>query len=348
MAPSMALMTCIDSQKTGGQLLGENFQFNLVWDTNIIYQTKTVIYSFLCVFVRIAPGESLFDKTPPGTIQEFRRPFCQCQRDHGVSQHASRETTDPHSDCVAFDNVDYTSVFPSLDTTVEYIRSPEEDENILNMSAFGVHPQPLWLHSQSNQNDNRDLELAGEFREDFLLSVDKPKQRDSLDIRPIFGLTQVDLESFAYFFPEDHQVEPRPLPQPQWPTPSGTTSSKALELCHMALANCTVGTVCKELLGRNLDEAVALCMIDLQLKDDLSWDDALQPYLENECERRLFENRTYRSTDLINSLSAPVEVIMALRCPNFCNGNGECTEWGCKCYPNYSNHDCSLAISKYL
>ncbi|RVE75075.1 hypothetical protein OJAV_G00013190 [Oryzias javanicus] len=246
---------------------------------------------------RIAPGESLFDKTPPGTIQEFRRPFCQCRRDQGASEHPSRETTNPLSACATFDNVDYSSVFPSLDTTVEYIKSPEEDENILTMSAFGVQPEHLWLKGQNNQKDNRDLELAGELREDFLLSVDRPKRLDSLDFRPAFGaqsLTQVDLESFAYFFPEDHQVEPRPLVQPQWPTPSGTTSSKALELCQTALANSTVGSVCRELLGRRLDEAVALCMMDLQLKDDPSWEDALLPYLENECERRLFENRTYR------------------------------------------------------
>ncbi|XP_036070331.1 von Willebrand factor D and EGF domain-containing protein [Oryzias melastigma] len=298
---------------------------------------------------RIAPGESLFDKTPPGAIQEFRRPFCQCRRDHGVSQHASRETTNPRSACAAFDNVDYTSVFPSLDTTVEYIKSPEKDENILTMSAFGLRPEHLWLHGQNNQDDNRDLELAGELREDLLLSVDRPKRLDSLDFRPVFeaqSLTQVDLESFAYFFPEDHQVEPRPLVQSRWPTPSGMTSSKALELCQTALANSTVGSVCKELLGRHLDEAVTLCMMDLQLKDDLSWEGALQPYLENECERRLFENRTYRSMDLMNSLGAPAEVMMALRCPDFCNGNGECTEWGCKCYPSYSHHDCSLAINQ--
>ena len=68
------------------------------------------------------------------------------------------------------------------------------------------------------------------------------------------------------------------------------------------------------------------------------------PYLENECERRLLDNRTVRAVELGE---APGEVVTALRCPNLCNGNGRCTEWACQCYPSYSFYDCSLAISEY-
>ncbi|XP_036946841.1 von Willebrand factor D and EGF domain-containing protein isoform X2 [Acanthopagrus latus] len=302
---------------------------------------------------RIAPGESLFDKTPPGTAEEFRRPFCQCQKGYSTSHHSGRGLRDSynpsaHSDCIAYNNVDYTSVFPFMDTTVEYIKSPETEESILDMSDFNSHPlerRHLQLHSENNKNS----ELDGEFQEDLLLSVDRTKRQTLFEFQPVFAaqsLSQADLESLAYFFPEDHLAEARPEVQPQWPTPSGLTSAKALEVCQIALANSTVGAVCRGLLGRRLDEAVDLCILDLQLKDDLGWEEALLPYLENECERRLLENRTQRALEVGGQQGASREVVTALRCPNFCNGNGECTEWGCQCYPSYSFYDCSLAISQ--
>ncbi|XP_037617334.1 von Willebrand factor D and EGF domain-containing protein isoform X1 [Sebastes umbrosus] len=302
---------------------------------------------------RIAPGESLFDRTPPGTTQEFRRPFCQCQKGYSTSHDAGtgmRNLYNPsaHSDCIAYDNVDYTSVFPSMDTTVEYIKSPEREESILDLSVFNGHPLERRHLRFHNQNSDGDVELDDEFKEDLLLSIGRTRRQASFEFQPVFAaqsLSQADLENLAYFFPEDHLAEARPEVQPQWPTPSGLTSAKALEVCQIALANSTVGVVCRGLLGRRLDEAVDLCILDLQLKDDLGWEEALLPYLENECERRLLENRTQRTLE-VGPPETSREVVTALRCPNFCNGNGECTEWGCQCYPSYSFYDCSLAISQ--
>ncbi|XP_054480085.1 von Willebrand factor D and EGF domain-containing protein [Anoplopoma fimbria] len=304
---------------------------------------------------RIAPGESLFDRTPPGTIQEVRRPFCQCQKRYSAAHHAVRGMRNlynpsAHSDCIAHDNVDYTSVFPSMDTTVEYMESPEREESILDLSDFNAHPlERRHLRFHAEHNPNGDLELDGEFRENLLLSTERSRRQASFEFQPVFAaqsLSQADLENFAYFFPEDHLAEARPEVQPEWPTPSGLTSAKALEVCQIALANSTIGAVCRGLLGRRLDEAVDLCILDLQLKDDLGWEEALLPYLENECERRLLENRTQRALEVAAPPGTSREVVTALRCPNFCNGNGECTEWGCQCFPSYSFYDCSLAISQ--
>uniref|UniRef100_A0A8D3AQ72 Si:ch211-246m6.5 n=1 Tax=Scophthalmus maximus TaxID=52904 RepID=A0A8D3AQ72_SCOMX len=301
---------------------------------------------------RIAPGESLFDKTPPGTTQEFRRPFCQCHKGYSTSHHAGRGMRNlynpsAHADCVAHDNVDYTSVFPSMDTTVEYIRSPGREESILDMSDFNSHPlERRHLRFQRENEQDSGLELDGEFREDYLLSTVRQRRQASFEFQSAQSLSQAELENLAYFFPDDHLAAARPEVQPQWPTPSGLSSAKALEVCQMALANSTVGTVCRGLLGRRLDEAVDLCILDLQLKDDLGWEEALLPYLENECERRLLENRTQRALEVSGPPGVSGEVVTALRCPNFCNGNGECTEWGCQCYPSHSFYDCSLAISQ--
>ncbi|XP_034465210.1 von Willebrand factor D and EGF domain-containing protein isoform X3 [Hippoglossus hippoglossus] len=303
---------------------------------------------------RIAPGESLFDKTPPGTTQEVRRPFCQCQNEYSTSHHAGRGmrnlySPSAHADCIVYDNVDYTSVFPSMDTTVEYIKSPGREESILDMTDFNSHPLERRHLQFPSENGDSAAELDSAFREDHLLSVNRERRQASFEFQPVFAaqsLSQADLENLAYFFPEDHLAEARPQIQPQWPTPSGLTSAKALEVCQMALSNSTVGTVCRGLLGRRLDEAVDLCILDLQLKDDLDWEEALLPHLENECERKLLENRTQRALEVAGPPGASGEVVTALRCPNFCNGNGECTEWGCQCYPSHSFYDCSLAISQ--
>lgn len=302
----------------------------------------------LCV-CRVAPGNSLFDKTPPTLPLEVRRPFCRCQVGYGISPHASpgmrnSHSSSAHSDCVAFDNVDRTSVFPSMDTTVEYIKSPKPDESILDTSAFQSHPLER-RHLRSIKDVSP--EPGGELQKDFLLSIQRPKRDVSFEFQPVFAThNEVDLKNLAYFFPEDHLTEARPEVQPRWPTPSGLSSAKALEVCQQALANSTVGIACRRLLGRRLHEVVDLCMLDLQLKDDLGWDEALLPYLENECERRLLENRTHDDLEVLVSAGASTEVVTALRCPDFCNGNGECKEWGCQCFPGYSFYDCSLAISK--
>ncbi|KAA8579664.1 hypothetical protein FQN60_006757 [Etheostoma spectabile] len=280
-------------------------------------------------------------RTPPGTMQEVQRPFCACQKEYSASHHAGRAMRNlynpsAHSDCTSHNNVDYTSVFPSMDTTVEYIKSPEREESILDTSAFNSQSleRKHWFHTETYPNSHGDLEPDSGFWEDLLIS--RPPRQALFDFQPVFAarsLSAADLENFAYFFPEDHSAEARPAEGPRWPTPSGLTSAKALEVCQIALANSTVGAVCRGLLGRRLDEAVDLCMLDLQLKDDLGWEEALLPYLENECEKRLLENRTWRASEVAGPPGTSKEVVMALRCPNFCNGNGECTEWGCQCQP---------------
>uniref|UniRef100_H3DIG5 EGF-like domain-containing protein n=1 Tax=Tetraodon nigroviridis TaxID=99883 RepID=H3DIG5_TETNG len=156
---------------------------------------------------------------------------------------------------------------------------------------------------------------------------------------PVLGHAQLD--EFAY-----RSVEARQEAQPRWPTPSGLSRSKALVLCQLALANSTVGAACGGLLGRRLDEAVDLCVLDLQLKDDLGWTEALLPYLENECERRLLENGTRRSLEGPDPAGAAAEVAAALRCPGRCHGHGECTPAGCRCSSSHSSYDCSRALAQ--
>ncbi|KAJ8253145.1 hypothetical protein GJAV_G00209620 [Gymnothorax javanicus] len=297
---------------------------------------------------RIAPGDSLFDMTPPAVESKVKGKFCRCQKRYSLSLHAMGGSEGSLSGCLSHDRVDYTTLFPFVDVTSEYIAAPE-DLSLGRAPAFEFSQQGS--HSQVRMPRKRTLapwlQQTNVVPGRKLDGMDRRVKRQSVhEFQPLFSfqaLTQTDLESLTYFFPEDHLRGNGPGSRPVWPTPSGLTSVKALELCQQALVNSTVGTVCGDLLGRRLDEAVDLCMLDLQLKDDLAWEEALLPFLENECERRLLENRTLRSLQLEGS---PGELLTALRCPNFCNGNGLCTEWGCQCYPGYSFYDCSLTNSQ--
>uniref|UniRef100_A0A672N6L2 Si:ch211-246m6.5 n=1 Tax=Sinocyclocheilus grahami TaxID=75366 RepID=A0A672N6L2_SINGR len=321
----------------------------------------------LFLHVRITPGESLFDSTPPAVDEEIKWNFCACQKAYSLSLHSAHASEGqlnppPISRCLSHDDTDYTSLFPFKDATAEHTLKPvstrniQKRETLAEVSELGVKPK-----SQVSQGLAENSPSVEELELDLLFKVDAPRlneskvplpssggrpKRQTLDFLPVYtvqALSQTDLESFAYFFPDDHRSSSRPAAHPSWPTPSRLTSAKALEVCQLALANSTVGTVCKSLLGRRLEEAVDLCILDLQLKDDLAWEDALVPFLENECERKWLENRTQRSQEA----SRPLEdIATALRCPNFCNLNGQCVEWGCQCYPGYSFYDCSLTISQ--
>ncbi|NXS59227.1 VWDE protein, partial [Brachypteracias leptosomus] len=158
--------------------------------------------------------------------------------------------------------------------------------------------------------------------------------------------SQRDSESFAYFFPEDYFEGIRTKLPLAWPTPNGLTAVKAQEICHQILANSTIGLVCKGLLGKQMDETIEICLLDLQLKDDMTWVKALIALLENECERRVLGNRVLHVGN--HPFATQEEILTVLRCPAFCNGNGQCTELGCQCFEDHSSYDCSIAKKQGL
>ncbi|XP_078539548.1 von Willebrand factor D and EGF domain-containing protein-like [Lissotriton helveticus] len=317
---------------------------------------------------RIIPGNSFFDKTPAPVEEETRRHYCTCPKYtdsiHSTkNKHLVNNSSQLSLSCLSNDDVDYTSIIPYVDVTSEYpyftkVQTLKSDEaktqsnpsyhKILSESynnyRLSKHKQFLQHNSKSSGKHvgSENTDNSGGDR-----SLYKANVKEDAETIPFLAsqtLNHSDLDRFAYLFPDDHFAVKWPVIEPSWPTSNGLTSAKALEACKQALLNSTIGFVCKDLLGRRLDEAINMCLVDLHLKDDLMWVDAMVPFLENECESKVLENRITPHHSMGGDNYE--EIITALRCPNFCNGNGQCLESGCRCFQGHLSYDCS-AIDAY-
>lgn len=259
------------------------------------------------------------------------------------------------------DHVDHSSAIPYLDVTSEFVTHTEstlrKDEKpptkTLGQRYFSksvrkrrspkIPLMPLPHNVSMDSNSSIDsTKPTGDLR--------KAKRQDKYyeysSSHPLQGPDQRDSKSFAYFFPEDYFEGDRMKFPLSWPTANGLTATKAREICHQILANSTIGLVCKGLLAKFLDEAIDICLLDLQLKDDVAWVRALIALLENECERRVLEKRKGEFPVGNQPSAAWGEILTALRCPELCNGHGLCTELGCQCLEGHSSYDCSVTKSK--
>ncbi|XP_076866135.1 von Willebrand factor D and EGF domain-containing protein isoform X2 [Brachyhypopomus gauderio] len=303
---------------------------------------------------RVAPGESLFDHTPLAEAGASKPFFCACEGGDGSALRSGLGSTPdsqkdpgaafeprPGPRCLSHSHVDHTSLFPSRDATSEHKAHAH-----LATTLLGEELQAEELF-ELTATPSRQIAPAPPAPPAPAL---RPRRQSPLALQPeqtLWNLTNINLERLSYFFPDDHLSPRRTGVHASWPTPSGLTSARALELCRGALLGSAVGTACTHLLGRRLEEAVGLCVLDLQLKDDLSWEDALLPFLENECERRWLELRPQLRPQRPSTATTP-DVPTVLRCPNMCSGHGQCEDRGCRCHPGYGRHDCSITVSQHV
>ncbi|MEQ2191390.1 hypothetical protein XENOCAPTIV_027771, partial [Xenoophorus captivus] len=244
--------------------------------------------------------------------------YCSCQADHLKSSPVSGSPQiSSDSTCTNHRPVHFRSFIPTLDVTAEYIRSVELQK--------GNERQQLTLGRLHRRFQSTDMQGTSTG------ATSSSAQHQSLRLS--------DLKSFSYFFPEDHESSVEPGPPLEWPTPSGLTQQQARAQCEQTVENSSIAVGCRLLLEDSIiGRAVAMCVADLQLKDELSWLNATLPLLENECERKLVQEqrRQGEHRDAVN----------ILRCPNLCNWNGQCSDWGCVCFPGFSSYDCSQQMGK--
>ncbi|KAL2777304.1 von Willebrand factor D and EGF domain-containing protein isoform 2 precursor [Daubentonia madagascariensis] len=325
---------------------------------------------------RILPGKSMFDKLPISLISPGKLSYCSCSSDTALwypplNHLDSVFQSEIASGCKDLKHIRFSSLIPELDVTSEYVNSdtlvrginkhtsgkennlnffPQEQKHVnltkpdLNLQKHAENEKldaPKYLDSEKHTQDQ------GSHRQEMRWNQqNRWKRQNFYEFLPLFAfqrLGQTDLEEFTYFFPEDHTKDVHEEFVPSWPTPSGLTESSTLALCWQTLANSSIGRLCLAFLGKRLDSVIDMCVKDVLLKDDLSWAEAGVALLENECEKRILEEGKYNTEEYHKSIE---DILLVLKCPNLCSGNGQCMEWGCACFPGFSSYDCSDVYGK--
>ena len=316
----------------------------------------------------------MFDTMPISLPLPGKRPYCSCSLDktslYPSSHHlVVASQSDIGSECRDFTHVKFSSLIPELDVTSKYINSEAIVQGIKHTSREETN----WSFSQENKHENLtkldvNLQLypenekqnatkasgngthtrdpASHSQETGQHQQNRWKRHNLYEFLPLLAfqsLSQRGLEEFTYFFPEDLTEDVQQEFVPTWPTPSGLTEYSTLALCQQTLANSSLGRHCLTFLGKRLDSVIEMCVKDVLLKDDLSWAEAGVALLENECERRILEEGRYNTEEYARSIE---DILLVLKCPSLCSGNGQCMQWGCLCSPGFSSYDCSGAHSK--
>lgn len=265
------------------------------------------------MFLRLAPSSSFFDKIPSHDTRMSIRHFCHCAKEPHKSNLRARLPSSSLP-CPHLTHFHFPSIIPARDVTAEYIR-------------------PIKHFTRSSRNHPK------VHRDDTVSQTrGKPQNHKQASSSLAYhSVSQSDPEFVSYFFPEDQVLSTHPeLPAPTWPTESGLSEVDAQRLCNDALRNSTVSLGCVGLLDDVIVKAMAMCVVDQQLKDERDWLRATLPLLENECERRVVLKEKAKE-----ELSPYRDALAFLRCPKHCSGNGQCTEHGCMCFPGFGSFDCS-------
>ncbi|KAM4705152.1 von Willebrand factor D and EGF domain-containing protein [Rhinophrynus dorsalis] len=322
---------------------------------------------------KILAGESFFDKIPSYSLYSKHRQYCSCPLDRSELYQNTlfmNSQTDT-SICKGIDNVKFPVLIPSLDVTAEYINPLDTLRDLSKRSVpdiplrngsfsseAGLHAKPSAVslteqeyklkRNSSSRKEIQDLktinvkkQVNSHITKDKIVRNRFKRQNyyEYLSTYQYQSLSQADLEGYSYFFPEDHSTDTPQEFLPSWPTPSGLTHSHASELCQQSVLNSTIGKLCTDFLEKSIIQVIDMCIIDLLLKDDINWAEAGIALLENECERKLIESGHHNEKYFKNPLD---HILLALKCPNHCSGNGQCMDWGCACFQGFTSYDCSI------
>ncbi|XP_053324157.1 von Willebrand factor D and EGF domain-containing protein [Spea bombifrons] len=314
---------------------------------------------------KISAGESFFDKVPSFSQSSNNVKYCRCKERNQMYQPPNTLYTTSHTEaslCKDNDNVLFPILIPGLDITTEYVNTPDTLRNLNKRSVVDRSLKTTTFNDVENSTGQIRKTKEHTIGKTKITYVKKNTQHSHISTEKVVrnrmkrqnyyeylstfqyqSLSQTDLEGFSYFFPEDHSTYTHQDFLPSWPTPSGLRHSYVLEFCQHSVLNSSIGKLCVDFLGTRPKEVVDMCITDVLLKDDLSWAEAGVALLENECERKLLELGSH-STGYMEQMVD--HILLALKCPNHCSGNGQCMDWGCSCFQGYGSYDCSILIDQ--
>lgn len=314
-------------------------------------------FIFLFVDCRLRDG-GMFNMIPLPVPYQLRLPACSCLSPivpsssdlYPIQSIGCLGGTSCRPRCTRFEDVHRRELVQSSDVTSMY-------SNIVSNNPFG---------RRRKRSASRDKVTDRTKRQS-----NSPSSESSLDptsLLDFFNLFDLDIPvglidqtgsvgpsvQNTYFFLPDHKTSDlRPL-KATWPTPSGISLEQAREFCFQTVGNTTLASACGESgLWTNMyiDDAVEMCLSDVQLTEDLTWASQTLPLVENQCEAAYVSNRTlwrpdHSAGNELGEVVPPEGVLRALNCPNECNGHGVCTKQGCICEDKYEPPDCSWKDGK--
>ena len=305
----------------------------------------------------------MFNSIPSNVPFRLHLPSCSCS----LSMLGGANSLFPSEDLECFDNnncvarctrnegVTRDDIVQSLDMTAMYnniVTSPLE-QRVKRADNSGI---PETVAMETHQDSTEEHKIRKRFTDPFDFG-DVPQFGDYIPESPFFFPDEANfggsLIDTYFFYPDHSPTDLRPVVS-GWPTVTGITEEQALNICERTIRNSSLGLACGMDTLRTdmyIQDAIEMCVGDIQLTDDFSWSDQAIPLLENQCEAAVIADRTLwkmNTFELPMNMVPPENIVRALNCPNNCSNQGVCSKLGCVCLPGYSTHDCSRSNCKFI
>ncbi|XP_022112071.1 von Willebrand factor D and EGF domain-containing protein-like [Acanthaster planci] len=300
----------------------------------------------------------MFNSVPTTVPFPLQLPSCSCS----LSMLAGANSLFPSEDlecidsincvrlCTGNEGVSRTDIVQSLDMTSMYnnvVTFPWEPR--VKRADTEIERLPKTVATDAHQDSTQEHKITKRFT-DFLDLGGDPNFGDFGPESPLFipddgnfGSPLID----TYFFYPDHVPTDLEAVVTKWPTTTGITEQQALEICERTIRNSSLGLACGMDTLRTdmfIQDAIEVCLGDIQMTDNIFWSDHAIPLLENQCEAAVVSDRTLWKLNVLElqmDMVPPENIVRALNCPKNCSGNGVCSKLGCVCEAGYSSHDCS-------